>query len=57
LAPPLPGSGPAAHLTHALRQMSFTVAGSELAAPGNGREWFRAPMRALAGVPAAPERE
>jgi hypothetical protein len=37
--------------------MSFTVVHSELAAPGNEREWFRAPMRAFAGVPAAPERE
>jgi hypothetical protein len=37
--------------------MSFTVARSELAGSGNDREWFRAPMRALAGVPATPERE
>jgi hypothetical protein len=37
--------------------MSFTVAGTELAGPGNDREWFRAPMRALAGVPATPGRE
>jgi len=37
--------------------MSFTVARSDLAGPGNERERFRAPMRALAGVPAAPERE
>jgi hypothetical protein len=37
--------------------MSFTVARSELAHPGNDREWFRAPMPALAAVPAAPERE
>jgi hypothetical protein len=37
--------------------MSFTVARSELADPGNDREWFRAPMRAHAGAPATPERE
>jgi hypothetical protein len=37
--------------------MSFTVARSELAGSGNDRERFRAPMRALAGVPATPERE
>jgi hypothetical protein len=37
--------------------MSFTVSRTELAGPGNDREWFRAPMQALAGVPATPERE
>jgi len=37
--------------------MSFTVARSELAGPGDDRQWFRAPMRALADVPATPGRE
>jgi len=56
LVRPRSRSGPATHLSHALRQMSFTVARSDLAASGKDREWFRAPMR-LAGVPATPERE
>jgi len=37
--------------------MSFTVARTELASPGNDRAWFRAQMRVLAGVPGRPGRE
>jgi len=55
--PRSPGADPAAHLSHALRQMSITVARSELASPGNDRAWFRAHVQRLAGVPARPGRE
>jgi hypothetical protein len=55
--PRSPGADPAAHLSHAWRQMSFTVARSELAASGDDRAWFRAHLQMLAGVPARPGRE